>query len=122
MQLKRLRGRKVNDLVLRRGNVWRGKHMMIRWIAGAPRHPAADPAASAVYAGVSASAKLSKSAVQRNRMRRRCREALRVTLLEQADMSPLQLLVAPRSSSLDSTFEELLNDCREFLLSVSSHG
>ncbi len=122
MELSRLKGRKVNDLVQRKGNVWRGKHIVIRWLPGAPRRPDSDPAIMALYVGTSASTKLHKSAVKRNRMRRRCREALRLTVQKRESVPTLQLLLSPRSSSLDSPFEELLSDIAEFLLSVSPHG
>jgi ribonuclease P protein component len=122
MQLSRLRGRKVNDVVQRKGNVWRGKHMTIRWLPGAPRRPDVDPVTMALYVGTAASAKLDKSAVKRNRMRRRCREALRVSVLARSNLTTVQLLLSPRSSSLDCAFEELLADCELFLTSIPPHG
>ena len=113
------RGRKICSRVLMQGRVWKGKHMMIRWLSGAPRHPAADPKKVAVYVGVLASAKLDKSAVRRNRMRRRCREALRIELKERSVLPTLQLLLSPRSSSLTCDFTDILTDVRSFL---SLHG
>lgn len=76
MELHRLSGRKRCDRVRTRGTLWKGKHFFVRWIPGAPAKD--DPAG--IYVGLVASTKLHKSAVKRNRMRRRCREALRITL------------------------------------------
>ena len=42
--------------------------MHILFLCGAPRHPHADPLASAVYIGAITSTHLDKSAVRRNRM------------------------------------------------------
>ncbi|MBI3331329.1 ribonuclease P protein component [Candidatus Peregrinibacteria bacterium] len=115
MKLLRLRGRKICDHVLRRGSVWKGTHMTIRFVAGPPRHPAADPKKTGIYLGTVASTKLEKSAVKRNRMRRRCREAFRVTLKEVEKPVTAQLLILPRSSSLTCAFPELVSDVRAFL-------
>jgi ribonuclease P protein component len=93
MPLLSLRGRKVCDALLRKGNTWKGKMMVIRWLPSPPRHPAVNPEAMALYVGTFASAKLSKSAVERNRMRRRCREALRVLSKERGDLPAAQLLL-----------------------------
>lgn len=83
---------------------------------GHPRHPSARPAANALYVGTLASAKLDKSAVNRNRMRRRCREALRTTLLRwQGEVPSAQLLLSPRSSSLSVPFGALEADVERFL-------
>ncbi len=119
MQLLRLQGRKINDRLLRQGKVWKGKHMVIRWMQGHPRHPNVDLSRQALYAGTIASTKLDKSAVKRNRMRRRCREALRLTLKGvpeiPATFTAVQLLLAPRSSSLWTPFPELQADIQAFL-------
>ncbi|MFA7681703.1 MAG: ribonuclease P protein component [Candidatus Peribacteraceae bacterium] len=120
MKLFRLRGRKICERVLKKGTVWRGKTMMIRWLPGAPRHPAANPKVSGIYMGTLVSKKLAKSAVLRNRMRRRCREALRIALKDSQEFSAIQLLLSPRSTSLTCDFAEIQNDIRSFLSSVSS--
>jgi len=119
MKLLRLRGRKICDRVLKRGNVWKGKTMVIRWLPGNPRHPAADPSQSALYVGTLVSCKLDKSAVKRNRMRRRCREALRRELRECSGIPTIQLLLSPRSSSLSCDFADIQSDVRTFLSSIS---
>lgn len=116
---KRLSGRKVNDAVLRKGKVWKGKTMMIRWLPGHPRHPELDRTKDAVYAGTLASAKLDKSAVKRNRMRRRCREALRLELKKRDKLPSVQLLLCPRAASLDASFEMIQSDISEFLSTLS---
>ncbi len=119
MKLLRLRGRKICDRLIRQGQSWKGRHMTIRWAAGHPRHPAAGQGSDGVYAGTLASTRLDKSAVKRNRMRRRCREALRTALLGYTQMPATQLLIAPRSSSLTAPFEELERDIQAFLSSRS---
>ena len=120
MKLSRLRGRKINDHVLRKGSLWKGRHLSVRWMRGAPRHPAIDPAKQGVYAGTLISAKTEPSSVKRNRMRRRCREALRVAVKSIAEIPPSQLLILPRSSSLTCAFPEIEDDIRKFLSILTS--
>ena len=115
MKLLRLRGRKICEQLLRKGNVWKGRQMTIRFLVSAPRHPSVDPTKPGIYIGTVASAKLDKSAVKRNRMRRRCREAFRVTLKEVEKPLVAQLLILPRSSSLTCAFPEIQSDVRAFL-------
>lgn len=115
MKLSRLRGRKICEQLLRKGHLWKGKHLWIRWSATAPRHPAVDPARPGIYVGTVASTKLDTSAVKRNRMRRRSREALRIAILPLPEELTAQLLIIPRSSSLTCAFPELAEDIRAFL-------
>ena len=119
MKIERLQGRKINDAVMRKGAVWKGKTMLIRWVPGHPRRPGTDTSKSALYVGTVAYAKLDKSAVRRNRMRRRCREALRIIAKERQELPTVQLLLCPRSASLDSPFELIEHDIRAFLHSLS---
>lgn len=121
MKLLRLRGRKVCDRLIAKGNVWKGRHMYVRWLPGPPRHPAVRRDAEGIYVGTLASSKLHKSAVKRNRMRRRCREALRITLKTIEKAPTTQLLIAPRSSSLDTPFMDIQRDIQSFL-TFRSHG
>jgi ribonuclease P protein component len=115
MPLLRLSGRKSCDRIIKLGNVWRGKHMVIRWLPGAPR----AAKGTGVFLGIRASTKLDASAVKRNRMRRRCREAFRLALQSlPPGMSSAQLFVSPRSSSLSIDFSELQHEARRFLLSL----
>jgi len=120
MKISRLSGRKTCDFVLRRGRVWKGKTMNIHWLPGSPKKQGLDPRSPALYVGTFGSSRLSKSAVKRNRMRRRCREALRISLQEQTLPCVAQLLISPRFASLESPFELLLADVRAFLLLLSS--
>lgn len=121
MLLHSLSGRKVCERVKTRGVLWKGKHMQARIIPGLPRHLPKD-AKIGLYIGTVTSAKLDKSAVKRNRMRRRCKEALRLALKEKASSFPLlassssyQLLIFPRSSSLTAPFTELSSDADRLL-------
>lgn len=114
MLLSRLRGRKVCARVLAHGNVWKGKTFSVTWLPGRPRHPAAE-GSPPVFLGTFGTTKLSPSAVKRNRMRRRCREAFRIVIRDITDFPPVQLLVSPRSSSLSCAFPEIVEDVSAFL-------
>lgn len=118
VQLSRLSGRKTNEWVKAHGSAWKGRHITVRYLLSVPRHPLVSPSASGVFVGTSASLKLDASAVRRNRMRRRCREALRLTVRDRS-LPAMQLLLSPRSSSLQCDFRELLDDCARFLSSLS---
>lgn len=121
MKLLRLSGRKVCERVKTKGMLWKGKHFQIRFLKGLPRNKPEDSPLG-LYVGVLTSAKLDKSAVKRNRMRRRCREALRVALLEPkapVKSQAVQLILLPRSSSLSAPFDEILVDAERFLTSLA---
>ncbi len=119
MQFERLSGRKINETVLRRGKVWRGKTVYIHYLRGAPRRVGVDPKKSVLYIGTFASTKLHMSAVTRNRMRRRVREAFRTVAKEWRDIAPMQLLLSPRLASLKVPFPEIQRDIRVFLSTMS---
>lgn len=115
MQLHRLHGRKTNAVLQRKGTAWKGQGMVIKWMRGTPSPKGrARPLAEGVYLGTFASASLDASAVKRNRMRRRCREALRLTVEKLPDRPSVQLLVSPRAASLDAPFDTLLRDAEAF--------
>jgi len=103
---------------MRTGKVWRGKTMTLRWLPGPPRTLA--PHTTGFFVGTFASAKLHKSAVKRNRMRRRCREALRITMREKEKMPTVQLLLSPRSPSLTCDFADIVADVHAFLSTLDS--
>lgn len=118
MELQHLRGRKVNQRVLMKGRLWRGKTMTIRWMPGVPlslKQRPKERAPQGIYVGTFAPLTLDKRAVYRNRMRRRCREALRVTVRGERELPTVQLLLSPRSSSLSCDFGDILADVRIFL-------
>lgn len=117
MKLLHLRGRKINESLLRKGNIWKGKTMIARWMAGPPfiKGQKDKPPREGLYLGTYASAKLHKSAVVRNRMRRRCREAVRVVVQEHTEIPTAQLLITPKSASLDASFAELQADVQTLL-------
>ena len=115
MKLSRLRGRKNNEYLLKNGNVWKGQTMIIRWLKGHPKNLPAAPARSLFYLGTFASSRLHAGAVQRNRMRRRCREALRITLAGHPEMSTVQALLTPKIQSLSCDFDLIVRDVTAFL-------
>ncbi len=115
MKLRRLQGRKVNSVIQRKGRAWKGQTMVIKWLPGTPPSKGRQgPLAEGMYLGTFASAALDSSAVRRNRMRRRCREALRLTIETLPARQSMQLLVSPRAASLDAPFELLLRDVVAF--------
>ncbi len=99
---------------MRKGNVWKGKMLTVRWLPGVPRKAGLKPQRG-LYFGTYASTKLHKSAVKRNRMRRRCREAFRLAVQKNDGLAAAQLLVSPRIASLDSPFELITADVHTFL-------
>lgn len=115
MKLDRLRGRKINERVIKRGILWKGKTLTAKWLSGPPPHPEVNPTVRALYVGTAASSKLDKSAVNRNRMRRRCREALRTAVQGRSDLPTVQLLLSPRSSSLRCDFRDIQADISALL-------
>lgn len=115
MQLHRLNGRKVNAVLQRKGRVWKGHAMVVRWLPGTPSSKGRPRSlAEGAYMGTYAAASLHPSAVARNRMRRRCREALRLHIEQLPERPSLQLLVTPRAASLDVPFEALQRDAAAF--------
>ena len=118
MKLSRLSGRKVNDFLRRKGNVWKGNTMTIRWLPSAPRNPNIHPDTEALYVGTAASLKLHKSAVKRNRMRRRCREALRVYVKDMDNFTVMQLLITPKIASLTCDYDDIKRDIASFFSSA----
>jgi len=117
MKLHRLRGRKVCDFVQRKGRVYKCNTFIVRVLRGAPR-PQKDT--EGVFLGTFASTKVHKSAVKRNRMRRRCREALRRAIQETDKLPTVQLLLAPRSSSLTCDYKDIQDDVSTFLSTLQS--
>lgn len=110
-----LRGRKRCDLIRTKGTVWKGTQMVVRCLPGRLPGETVRKEGS-IYVGSFAGAKLDKSAVNRNRMRRRCKEAFRLALAESTHQYPATcLLIAPRSSSLHCDFAELQRDATFFL-------
>ena len=118
MTLKRLHGRKNVEYLKKRGQRFQGKNMIFTYLYGLPPGEK-EPG---VYTGTSASLKLSKSAVQRNRMRRRCRESLRLGVKAHQNLPDCQLLLTPRSSSLHCAFQEIDADTESFLYFLYTHA
>ncbi|MBM3230845.1 ribonuclease P protein component [Candidatus Peregrinibacteria bacterium] len=122
MHLSRLRGRKVNELVLSKGERWNGKTMTIRFIMGHPKNLSAPPKPGAFYLGTFASSRLDASAVKRNRMRRRCREALRLSLAQCVGLPAVQVLMTPRPASMTCDFADIAADAGMFLALLKRRG
>lgn len=120
MRLLHLRGRKNCDRVLRQGQRWNGKVLAAVWICGAPRTGATTLAG--IYVGTVIAASVDKSAVRRNTMRRRCREALRAECdaWNGPELPIAQLLLRPRSASLDTPFGDLRQEARRLLTALSA--
>ena len=118
--LLRLSGRKTCDRVLRQGRVWKGPLLAARWLPLPPHTKERIPPTGAIFVGTMVSAALEKSAVRRNRMRRRCREALRIAVREMPRVPTVQLLLCPRSASLDAPFPELQAQVCKLLAALSS--
>jgi ribonuclease P protein component len=113
MNIKRLLGRKHILGLRRKGKVFKTKTMVFVYMLGPP--PLKEEATNAWYIGTAASTKLHKLAVKRNRMRRRCREAVRTTILPEQNLPTLQLLISPKSASLDAPYAQLKTDVEQFL-------
>ncbi len=95
--------------------------MVVRWMPGTPSSKGRTrPLAEGIYLGTFASASLDASAVKRNRMRRRCREALRLAIENLPERSSIQLLVTPRAASLDAPFEALQREADAFFSHLPS--
>lgn len=102
---------------MRKGRVWKGNTLSIRWLPGPPRTKSNT---EGFFVGSYASSKLHKSAVKRNRMRRRCREALRTVVRERKNLPTVQLLLSPRSPSLTCEFSDIVADVSAFLSALDS--
>lgn len=120
MKPSTLKGRKVNQRVLRQGKRWRGQTMIIHYTFGAPA-TAQESKESTVYVGSFASLRLHKHAVKRNRMRRRCKEAVRLALAPVQKIATVQLLISPKPSSLDSDYSLLFKDAQSFIQFLVEH-
>lgn len=119
MKLQHIRSRKACDIIMRKGSAWKGKTMIVKWLPGVPRKNQLMMKPG-IYLGTFASAKLHASAVKRNRMRRRCREAFRLAFQKHQDFPSAQLLVTPKIASLESSFELIEADVQTFLSDAHS--
>jgi ribonuclease P protein component len=111
--LKRLRGRKTNERVLKKGQVCVGKHIRAHYLF--------EEHVDALHVGMRTPVQLHKLAVKRNRMRRRCREALRVVIQHNQKIVPVLLLLTPKSSSLTVPFLQLQQDVELLLITLSTY-
>ncbi len=129
-QRHRLRGQKVFDRIYREGRRIHGSLMVLRVMAADPsllrpseqRHPP-----SAWRCGVVVSGKVSKRAVQRNRIRRLLHHHLLHQLLDQGESltqpgnppgnpwSPQWLLISLKPGGAESDPERLLEECNDLL-------
>jgi ribonuclease P protein component len=117
--LDRLRGRKRNERVLKKGLYWNGQHSKASFLFESPSYaPSTD--VSMIFLGCKTSAKLAKRAVDRNRMRRRIKEAMRHSVPLQTKIQTVQLLITPKYSSLNAPFAELLADANTLLTTITT--
>lgn len=119
MRLQRISGRKRCAYVLLKGKRFNGKHISINWLHGPPLHPNIPRTEKGVFVGIATSTKLHSSAVKRNRMRRRVREAFRLYAKDHAHLPTVQLIARPKSSTLTCTFEAIQEDVQRFFSTVS---
>lgn len=115
-QRHRLRGHRVFERIYRKAPRLHGSAMVLRvWPAEEPLLPPQERshATSSWRLAVVVSAKVSKRAVQRNRLRR----LLQSHLLEQpiASPQPIWLLISLKPGSPDLPPEQLLGECRHLL-------
>lgn len=95
--------------------------MLIHWLLACSKKEMMQEERHCTFSvGTYAPAKLHRSAVKRNRMRRRCREALRLALRDMEGDISVQLLLCPRSASLQVKFAEICTDVSQFFLQLSS--
>ncbi|MFM9109997.1 MAG: ribonuclease P protein component [Prochlorococcaceae cyanobacterium] len=121
-QAHRLKGRRVFDRLYQRGRRLHGASITLRWLlAEAPllppqqRHQPASP----WRCGVVISAKVSKRAVRRNRLRRQLHHHL-LRHPPGAD-GPLWLLISLHPGSAEADPHQLLGECSDLLRQAGLH-
>ena len=116
MKPLKLRGRKNCEFIRRKGLKWQGKTFVARLIVGPPKNRNTDDFEKGIYLGTYATTRMHKSAVKRNKMRRRCREAIRKNMKEWTKKIPtVQLLISPKLSSLTCEFSVIDQEAQELL-------
>lgn len=120
MEVLRLHGRKVNNTVLKKGQIWRGQTCIVRFLLGTPKTVLVAPPTSTVFVGTFASSSVHKHSVARNRMRRRLKEAFRLQIVEQTNLPTIQLLISPKQSSLSAPFSIVQTDIDQFFQFILS--
>jgi ribonuclease P protein component len=116
---QRLRGRCVFDRLYQKGRRWHGQWMVLRSLPSEPDLLRPDPRDHDRLSGrlaVVVSTKVSKRAVQRNRLRRLLHHHLSATLERQLDRSRGRwLLISLKPGSAEAKPEALLGECSELL-------
>ena len=91
--------RRASDFAaLRQAERWQGRHFLLRWL----KHPEGN-----ARLGLAVSRKVSKRAVERNRIKRVIRESFRA---EREGLPALDILVIPRPSAADTPNAALFVD------------
>jgi ribonuclease P protein component len=115
-QLHRLKGRRVFDRLYQRGRRLHGPLLTLRWMPAEPAllpPPLRGRPASPWRCGLVISAKVSKRAVQRNRLRRRLQEQLRRQ--PPCSGAPVWLLISLRPGCAEADPLLLLGECTDLL-------
>ena len=116
---QRLRGRYVFDRIYQKGRRLHGQWMVLRTLQSQPELLRPDPRdhnPRSSRLAVVVSTKVSKRAVQRNRLRRLLHRHLSATLVHQADHSSNRwLLISLKPGSAEAEPEALLGECSQLL-------
>jgi ribonuclease P protein component len=115
-QRHRLKGRRVFDRLYQRGQRLHSPLLTLRWLPAEPQvlpPPLKRQPESPWRCGLVISAKVSKRAVQRNRLRRRFQELLRRQ--PPVGVAPLWLLISLKPGSAEADPGVLLGECTDLL-------
>ncbi|MEB3266696.1 MAG: ribonuclease P protein component [Cyanobacteriota bacterium] len=115
-QRHRLKGRRVFDRLYQRGRRLHGPLLTLRWLVADPAllpPPLNHQSPSAWRCGLVISAKVSKRAVQRNRLRRRLQAQL--LLHPPVAPAPLWLLISLKPGCAEADPGLLLGECNDLL-------
>lgn len=118
-QINRLKHHRDFRLVYERGESYRGSHLILRALPPSTSQP--DRAISPARIGLSVSQKVSKKAVDRNRIKRQLRAAFRELLPAIAPGWRLAIVVKPKATRCK--YEHYLRELKELLLKAGIlHG
>lgn len=114
-----LRRRADFSRIYERGRRYRGKYLtaviLTRSESAPPGTRAAQPDPAVLRAAFVVSNKVARQAVQRNRVRRRLREALRSLMREHGPITGRDLILIAAPSAVDATYWQLYEELRTLL-------